>query len=208
MLGCSDARVPIELIFNEGPNDLFVVRVAGNGLGSDVLGSLRYAIDHLQDSLRLVVVLGHSGCGAMAAAVDAFLEPAAYRALATNHALRSILDRHLIVVQATSRRLADIFGQDVARNNGYREALIEASVVTNAALTAYTVQQEMYGRDPRDLRAMYGVYVLQSREVWSPPGNTGRATGLAEPPKDPASFLELVEAIARSDRITALIASQ
>ena len=40
VLGCSDARVPIELIFNEGPNDLFVVRVAGNGLGHDVLGSL------------------------------------------------------------------------------------------------------------------------------------------------------------------------
>ena len=89
----------------------------------------------------------------------------------------------------------DIFGQDVTRNNGYREALIEASVVTNAALTAYTVQQEMHGRDPHDLRAVYGVYVLQSREVWAPPGNTGRTTGLAEPPKDPASFFGLVEAI-------------
>ena len=44
---CSDARVPIELIFNEGPNDLFVVRVAGNGLGTEVLGSLKYAVDHL-----------------------------------------------------------------------------------------------------------------------------------------------------------------
>ena len=76
VLGCSDARARIELIFNEGPNDLFVVRVAGNGLGNDVLGSLRYAIDHLRGSLRLVVVLGHSGCGAMSAAVDSFLEPA------------------------------------------------------------------------------------------------------------------------------------
>ena len=47
VLGCSDARVPIELIFNEGPNDLFVVRVAGNGLGTEVLGSLKYAVDHL-----------------------------------------------------------------------------------------------------------------------------------------------------------------
>ena len=47
VIGCSDARVPIELIFNEGPNDLFVIRVAGNGLGGDVLGSLNYAIEHL-----------------------------------------------------------------------------------------------------------------------------------------------------------------
>ena len=47
VLGCADARVPVELVFNEGPNDLFVVRVAGNGLGAEVLGSLRYAIEHL-----------------------------------------------------------------------------------------------------------------------------------------------------------------
>ena len=44
VLGCADARVPIELVFNEGPNDLFVVRVAGNGLGPEVLGSLKYAV--------------------------------------------------------------------------------------------------------------------------------------------------------------------
>jgi carbonic anhydrase len=77
VLGCSDARVPIELIFNEGPNDLFVVRVAGNGLGAEVLGSLKYAIDHLGDSLKIFVVLGHSGCGAVSAAVDLFLDPQA-----------------------------------------------------------------------------------------------------------------------------------
>ncbi len=53
-----DARVPIELVFNEGPNELFVVRVAGNSLGSDVLGSFHHAISHLQKSLRLLVVLG------------------------------------------------------------------------------------------------------------------------------------------------------
>ena len=43
ILGCSDARVPVELIFNEGPNELFVIRVAGNGLGTEILGSLKYA---------------------------------------------------------------------------------------------------------------------------------------------------------------------
>jgi carbonic anhydrase len=72
VLGCADARVPIELVFHEGPNDLFVVRVAGNVLGPDILGSLCYAIDNLGGSLRLIVVLGHSssatearagGCG-------------------------------------------------------------------------------------------------------------------------------------------------
>ena len=77
VLGCADARVPIELVFNEGPNELFVVRVAGNSLGLDVLGSFHYAISHLRKSLGLLVVLGHSGCGALTAAVDAFLDRAA-----------------------------------------------------------------------------------------------------------------------------------
>ena len=55
-----------------------------------------------------------------------------------------------------------MFGGDVTRNRRYREALIEASIVTNAALAAYTVQQELHGFDPHDLRVAYGVYVLQS----------------------------------------------
>jgi carbonic anhydrase len=208
VLGCSDARVPIELIFNEGPNDLFVVRVAGNGIGNDVLGSLRYAIDHLRGSLRLIVVLGHSGCGAMSAAVDAFLDPAGYLPLATDHALRSILDRQLIVVQATSRSLARKFGADVTRRKRYSEALIEASIVTNAALTAYTVQQELHGIDRQDLCTVYGVYLVQSRNVWTPSARPGGTTDLAEPPKDLASFVELGEAIAAADRIATLLASE
>ena len=129
MLGCSDARVPIELIFNEGPNDLFVVRVAGNGLGGDVLGSLKYAVDHLGGSLKLIVVLGHSGCGAVAAAVDVFLTPANYLSLAADHALRAILDRLLIVVHASATKMQATLGPEVVRRRGYREALIEASVV-------------------------------------------------------------------------------
>jgi carbonic anhydrase len=207
VLGCSDARVPIELIFNEGPNDLFVVRVAGNGLGDDVLGSLRYAIDHLRASLRLVVVLGHSGCGAISAAVDTFLEPAGYLPLAMNHALRSILDRQLIVVQATARRLTGAFGADVTKHRYYREALIEASIVTNAALAAYTVQQELRELAPQELHAVYGVYLLQSRKVWTPTDNAGRTMGLAEPPKDPAGFLKLGQAIVECDRIVSLLQS-
>src|SRR5207344_2379520 len=121
VLGCSDARVPIELIFKEGPNDLFVVRVAGNGLGSEVLGSLKYAVDHLGGSLKLIVVLGHSGCGAVSAAVDAFLDPQTYLEIAVMHALRGILDRLLVVVNASAMRMAATFGPEVVRRPGYRE---------------------------------------------------------------------------------------
>jgi carbonic anhydrase len=205
VLGCSDARVPIELIFNEGPNDLFVVRVAGNGLGSDVLGSLRYAIEHLRGSLRLVVVLGHSGCGALTTAVDTFLEPAGYLPMATNHALRSILDRQLIVVQASARKIANTFGHDVVDNARYREALTETAIVMNAALTAHTIQQELRGYDPNELRAVYGIYLLQSHTIWTPARSSTKVTGLAAPPTDLASFIELNEDIVSSDRIASLL---
>src|SRR5262245_51197464 len=167
VLGCSDARVPLELIFNEGPNDLFVVRVAGNGLGSEVLGSLKYAIEHLRGSLRAVVVLGHSGCGAVTAAVDAFLEPARYLPLATNPSLRTIIDQLVVVVQVSASRMAEVLGPEIKNNPGYRAALIETSALINAALAAYTVQQELGGS--AEIRALYGVYLLDTHQVWSPP---------------------------------------
>jgi carbonic anhydrase len=128
IVGCSDARVPIELIFNEGPNDLFVIRVAGNGLGTEVLGSLKYAVDHLSGSLKLIVVLGHSGCGALTAAVDVFLNPENYLLLTTMHSLRNILDGLLVVVQASAKKIQEAFGPDVSRRPGYRQTLIEASM--------------------------------------------------------------------------------
>jgi carbonic anhydrase len=205
VLGCSDARVPIELIFNEGPNELFVVRVAGNGLGNDVLGSLRYATEHLRESLRLVVILGHSGCGALTTAVEIFLEPAEYLPLITDHALRNILDRQLIAVQASARKLANTFGPDVVKHAGYREALTETAIVMNAAQTAHAVQQELRGIDPNELRALYGVYLVQSHKIWAPTRHSTESDCLAEPPTDLASFIELNAAIVDSDRIASLL---
>ena len=69
ILGCSDSRVPPELIFDVGLGELFVVRVAGNVLGAGVAGSLQYAGVHLHT--QLFVVLGHEGCGAVIAALKA-----------------------------------------------------------------------------------------------------------------------------------------
>jgi carbonic anhydrase len=204
ILGCSDARVPIELIFNEGPNDLFVIRVAGNGLGTDVLGSLKYAIDHLSQSLKLIVVLGHSGCGALTTAVDVFLNPADYLPLVSKHSLRAILDRLLIVVAACARKLSGAFGPDIVRRPGYRRALIETSIVTNAALASYSIRREFGDSNSAALKVVYGVYLLDTREVWSPLGER-RDSRLATAPKSDAAFSELGDAIIRSDRITSLI---
>lgn len=202
VLGCADARVPVELLFNEGPNDLFVVRVAGNGLGAEGLGSLRYAADHFADTLRLIVVLGHSGCGAVSAAVDAFLDPRSYLELAQMHALRNIVDRLLVVVHAAARRLASAHGSEVTQRAGYRAALIEASIASNAALAAHMLQREL-GKGP--LKASYGVWLLEARSVWAPRHDSPSCDGLAYPPGDGEAFERFAEAVVRSERIVALL---
>ena len=68
ILGCSDSRVPPELIFDANFGELFIVRVAGNVISPEVMGSLQYAGAHLRTPL--FVVLGHAGCGAVKAALD------------------------------------------------------------------------------------------------------------------------------------------
>jgi carbonic anhydrase len=68
VLGCSDSRVPIETIFDQGPGDLFVVRVAGNVAASTQVASLAFAVEKF--GTRLVVVLGHTFCGAVQATLE------------------------------------------------------------------------------------------------------------------------------------------
>jgi carbonic anhydrase len=69
ILSCSDSRVPAELVFDCGLGDLFVVRVAGNVVAPSLVGSVEFAAAKFDS--RLVVVMGHSGCGAIAATIDA-----------------------------------------------------------------------------------------------------------------------------------------
>ncbi len=109
VLGCSDARAPLEMLFGRGDNELFVVRVAGNVLGEECLGSLDYAISYLP-SLRLVAVVGHTGCGAVTAAVDAFLTPAGLLDLAANRPLHALVARLLPAVLAADDALRRAHG--------------------------------------------------------------------------------------------------
>jgi carbonic anhydrase len=67
VLGCADSRVPIEIIFDVGPGDIFGIRVAGHIVEPVTLGSIEYAIQYLK--VHLIVILGHEGCGAVAAAM-------------------------------------------------------------------------------------------------------------------------------------------
>jgi carbonic anhydrase len=68
VVGCSDSRVPPELIFDQGFGDLFVIRNAGNLIATDVVASIEYALVHL--ACHLVVIMGHEGCGAITAALQ------------------------------------------------------------------------------------------------------------------------------------------
>jgi carbonic anhydrase len=68
IIGCSDSRVPPEMVFDQGLGDLFICRVAGNVINDENLGSIEYSIDHL--GVRLIVVLGHQSCGAVKAAKE------------------------------------------------------------------------------------------------------------------------------------------
>ena len=68
VLGCSDSRVPPEIVFDQNPGDLFVIRVAGNVVSPVQSGSVEFAVEHF--GAQLVVVLGHSGCGAIRATLE------------------------------------------------------------------------------------------------------------------------------------------
>jgi len=174
VLGCSDARVPTELVFHRASNDLFVVRVAGNVAGSECLGSLEYAVTNLHETLRLIVVLGHTGCAAVTAAVDAFLEPSGY--VSASQPLRSIVDKILPSV----RTAAEVLGERASDH----ALLLDRSVTLHAAATAMTLKRELLG-----IEVLYGVFDLVRRtvELRDPPSDADRYAALARDLAQPRS---------------------
>jgi carbonic anhydrase len=110
ILTCSDSRVPPELIFDKGLGDLFVIRVAGNVTGPGVIGTIEYGVDHLK--IPLLVVLGHTDCGAVTAVVNGME--------ADGH-LRTLAERIAPAVQTT---------RDAYPESG-REELISRAVREN-----------------------------------------------------------------------------
>src|SRR5438552_16871410 len=87
ILGCSDSRVPAEIVFDQGLGELFVIRVAGNVVAPSQVGSVEFAAERL--GTRLAVVLGHSKCGAIQATVEELMRPRE----AQSRNLQSIVER-------------------------------------------------------------------------------------------------------------------
>jgi carbonic anhydrase len=120
ILGCSDARVPAEIVFDQGLGDLFVIRVAGNIVAPSQVGSVEFAAAAF--GTRLVVVLGHSNCGAIHATLEQLTRPS--RDQSPN--LRSIVNRIRPAVEGLIERSA---GVD-------RDALVQQAVRANIRMSA------------------------------------------------------------------------
>jgi carbonic anhydrase len=194
LLGCADARVPAEMLFGQVRNNLFVVRLAGNVLSDEALGSVSYAVHNLATNLRIIVVLGHTGCGAVSAAVDTYLNPWAYLAKVPSAPLRSIVDRIFVPVRKAASALQEVLGPAASGMPGYREALLETAVFVNAAQTAYNLRLEMEVEHRSSIQVFYGVFDLLTHRVWSIPmvkDRPGAENRLAEAPLNLDHFEEV-----------------
>lgn len=200
VLGCSDARVPAELVFSVKPNQLFVVRVAGNVLGEECLGSIDYALHTFKDSVHLLVVLGHTRCGAVGAAVDAYLSPNLHNSIAFTRALRSVVNHVLIAVRSAAVSLEEYWGPAVIADSGYRDALMEVSVYLNAGMTAHFLREEMKPDEAIGTKVVYGVFDLCTCRVIGPDldPQTDDTSKLADAPAHPDELVALGRLIAGS----------
>jgi carbonic anhydrase len=124
ILGCSDSRVPAEIVFDQGLGDLFVIRVAGNIVAPSQVGSVEFAA--AQFNTRLVVVLGHTSCGAIQATVDEL----GRRSEEQSRNLRSIVDRIRPSVEP-------LLGTSLAHD---RDTLILQAVRANIRMSAHQLR--------------------------------------------------------------------
>jgi len=144
ILSCSDSRVPPELIFDEGLGDLFIVRVAGNVLNDEGLGSIEFGVEVL--GARLIVVLGHQSCGA----VDAAMKTVAAKGKAPGH-IQSLVRAIQPVVEATP--------------NGDLDTMIKANVkhVSDALRSSTPILKARV--DSGDVQVIGGYYTLDTGAV-------------------------------------------
>ncbi|MGC4089081.1 MAG: carbonic anhydrase [Polyangiaceae bacterium] len=120
ILGCSDSRAPAETLFDQGMGQLFVIRVAGNIVAPSQIGSVEFAAEHF--GTRLVVVMGHTHCGAVNATIEAILDPDPPR----SRNLLSITDRIMPAV-------SPLMQTELARD---RRALMRAATRANVSAAA------------------------------------------------------------------------
>ena len=144
ILSCSDSRVPPEIVFDEGLGDLFIIRVAGNVLNDEGLGSIEYGVDVL--GARLIVVLGHQSCGA----VDAAMKTVAAKGKAPGH-IQSLVTAIKPVVDSTPK--SDLDTMIKANVKYVVEALRSSTPILKAKV------------DSGDIQVIGGYYTLDNGAV-------------------------------------------
>lgn len=151
VLGCSDSRAPAEFVFDQGLGDLFVIRVAGNIAAPSQVGSIEFAVE--QFGIALVVVLGHSNCGAVRATLAHLAAPAE-----TSPALHAIVDR---IAPGIAPVLAGCGGSADACMSQAVRANVRATLGNLRAQSDYLRYAERQGR----LRLLGADYDLDSGRV-------------------------------------------
>lgn len=207
VLSCSDARAPVELLLNQRANDVFVVRVAGGVLSEEALGSMDFALDNLA-AMQLVAALGHTGCGAVNAAVTTYLDPPSYLSLADSRPLLALVQNLLGSVRLADHALHHVHGTDVVARPGYRSALTATAVVAGAAINASSLavriaQRRQPGAAP--IGTVYGVYDLLSRRIGLPGTTSSWTPGLVAAPKDGPSLVHALNEAVFGPYITGML---
>jgi carbonic anhydrase len=201
VLGCSDARVPTEMLFGQGFNDLFVVRVAGHVLGDAVMGTIDYSLQALRESVRILVVLGHTNCGAVKGAVDAYLDPKKLWSKSNSPFLRLTFQRIFVAVRESDNAIREVWGADAPAHPEYRAALIETSICLNAAHTAFTLRQQVESASDWEIEVVFGVYDVRTHQVSMPIHPVGEPSlpehvELVHAPSHPRDFSTLARQLA------------
>lgn len=163
ILGCSDSRVPAEIVFDQGIGDLFVIRVAGNVVASSQIGSVEFAAARF--GTRLVVVMGHTQCGAVSATLAELQRPSKSQ----SPGLRSIVDR--------IRPSVEVLLKTELRHND--EALLKHAVLENIKAS---VNQLQHGSEiieglvqKNELLIVGAEYSLETGVVTFLDGDAGRS---------------------------------
>ena len=143
ILSCSDSRVPPEIIFDQGIGDIFAVRVAGNVCGVDEMGTVEYGVDHL--GTPLLVVLGHTQCGAVTAAATGG---------ELHGSIKSVVDRIIPAVSQAQTAHPDLHGPDLV------PAATEANVwqsIEDLTKNSPIIRQSVQSGEMKVIGAIYDV---------------------------------------------------
>ncbi len=211
VLGCSDARVPSEILFGQEFNDLFNIRVAGNVLARECVGSLLYALQNFvpegsgggQRQLKLVVSLGHRGCGAVRATIQAF-EKGLAGAPGPEDPVGSILHRiHVPALQLGAEVFDERFGKGASRDPKALNEMVELVVYLNAAWTGRELVQWVESQGPEiasRVGVVFGVVDPNDLRVRSRPEGIDQSAGTLVstfdlPPRNLEDLRELAKEI-------------